>query len=134
MHVLSGVSAQLHHFGRRKQSMDFFFATPDDLLPVLLDVEGRRALAYTQCGHVNEPNVRSFCSAKELPTHFKTAPHEAYVHGPSYLVTEAGKPIALRQLAPFGGQVRWAIDQLTNSDSTELSHGGFLWRANSVTW
>lgn len=76
--------------------MAFFFATPEDLLPVLLDFEGRRAHPYTRCGHVNEPNVRSFCSAKELHTLFETAPHESYVHGPSYLVTEAGKPIALR--------------------------------------
>ncbi len=44
--------------------------------------------------------------------------------GPKYLVTEAGKPIAVRELSHFDGQERWSVDQLTNPDSTVLTHGG----------
>ena len=36
--------------------MAFFFATGDDLLPVLLSVEARHTVVYTPFKHVNEPS------------------------------------------------------------------------------
>src|SRR5262249_4142879 len=38
--------------------------------------------------------------------------------------TEAGTDVVLRELPPFDGRFRWAIDQLANPDSTILRHGG----------
>ena len=104
--------------------MAYFYATPEDLLPVLSNVEARRRIAYTLTGHVNEPKVRSFASARELPTLFEPAPTHSTATGYSYLLTEATKPISLRELAPYGGKSRWAVDQLNNPDSTVLRHGG----------
>jgi hypothetical protein len=105
--------------------MAFFFATPEDLLPVLLSVEARHDLAYTLCGHVNEQTVESFRTAQDLPSLFLSAPFESAVAGPAYLVTESTTSIALRKLSPHVGKERWAVDQLHNPDSTVLRHGGF---------
>jgi hypothetical protein len=104
--------------------MAFFFATPEDLLPVLLSVEARQSVAYTLCEHLHEPRVDRFLTAHELPTLFQPAPFESAVLGAAYLVTESATDIVLRQLSPFEGKDRWAVDQLCNPDSTVLRHGG----------
>ena len=46
------------------------------------------------------------------------------ISGPAYLVTDTDTEVALRELSPFQGHARWAIDQLANPDSTMLWHGG----------
>ena len=104
--------------------MAFFFATSDDLLPVLLSVEARHTVAYTLCDHVNEPRVDHFSTARDLRTLFQPQPFESAVLGPAYLVTESGTEVLLRRLSPYEGKDRWAVDQLANPDSTVLRHGG----------
>lgn len=105
--------------------MAFFFATPEDLLPVLLSVEVRHRLSYTRTGHVDKPSVESFQTAKDLPTLFQPAPFESAIVNPAYLVTESATDVVLRQLSPYEGRERWAVDQLSNHDSIVLRHGGF---------
>jgi hypothetical protein len=123
--MLTGAGQHNHQFGVGENSgMACFFATPDDLLPVLLSVEARQSVAYTPCGHVNEPRVDRFYTARDLPTLFQPAPFESAVAGPAYLVTESGTDIVLRQLSPYEGKDRWAVDQLYNPDSTIVQHGG----------
>jgi hypothetical protein len=100
--------------------MAFFYATADDLLPVLLGVEARHPVVYTPCGHVTKRKVAHFSTARDLPTLFQPQPYESAISGPAYLVTEAGTKVALRQL----GKNRWAVDALANPDSTILRHGG----------
>lgn len=92
--------------------MAHFFATPEDLLPVLLSVESRRAISYTLTGHFHEPTVRSFYTARDLPTLFERSATGSAASGHAYLVTEAPTAIVLRELTPYGGQPRWAVDQL----------------------
>jgi hypothetical protein len=104
--------------------MAHFFATPEDLLPVLLSVEASRTLAYTLTGHVDSPEAHSFHTCRELATLFEPSPTDAASTGPAYLITEATAPVSLRELPPYGGKNRWAIDQLLNPDSTVLRHGG----------
>jgi hypothetical protein len=104
--------------------MSYFFATPEDLLPVLLSIESHRQIKYTRYGHISEPTIESYATAKDLPTLFLPAPHESAVAGPSYVVTEFSATIALRRLSPRLGGERWAVDQLANPDSTVLQHGG----------
>jgi hypothetical protein len=106
--------------------MAFFFATADDLLPVLLSVEAKRAVVYTLCGHIHEPSTDHYQSARNLTTLFKPQPCESAVGGPAYLITEAGTEVVLRQLSQYEGKDRWAVDQLANPDSTVLRHGGLF--------
>lgn len=104
--------------------MAFFFATPDDLLPVLLGSEARQPVAYTLCGHVHEPSVVRYYTARDLPTLFLPASTESALSGAAYLVTEAGTDVILRPLSPFEEKQRWAVDQLYNPHSIILRHGG----------
>jgi hypothetical protein len=104
--------------------MAFFFATADDLLPVLLSVEARHAVVYTPFGHVFEPRANHFRTARDLPTLFRPQPFESAVSGPAYLVTEAGTEVVLRRLTRYEGKDRWSVDQLANPDSTVFRHGG----------
>jgi hypothetical protein len=86
--------------------MAFFFATPDDLLAVLLSVEAQQSVVYTPYGHVNEPRVDRFYTARDLPTLFQPAPFESAAAGPAYVVTESGTEIVLRQMSPYEGKDR----------------------------
>jgi hypothetical protein len=106
--------------------MSRFFATPEDLLPVFSSVEARRQVVYTLMGHVSEPDVRSFSAASELPTLFGPAPADSVSAGHAYLVTDATNNVSTRELSPYRGAPRWAIDQLNNPDSAVLQHGGFF--------
>ncbi len=104
--------------------MAFFFATADDLLPVLLSVEARHAVTYTPFDHVYEPRADHFLTVRDIPTLFQPQPFESAGSGPAYLVTEAGTEVVLRQLSHYEGRDRWSVDQLANPDSTVLRHGG----------
>ena len=106
--------------------MAHFFATPEDLLPVLLSVEGRRAISYTLTGHFHEPKVRSFSTARDLPTLYERSATGSAAADHAYLVTEQTTKVLLRELPPYGGRPRWVVDQLDNSDSTVLRHGGYF--------
>jgi hypothetical protein len=106
--------------------MAFFFATADDLLPVLLGVEAKYAVVYTPFEHFYELKADHFRTARDLPTLFQPQPYESAVGGPAYLVTEAGTDVVLRQLSRYEGRDRWSVDQLANPDSTVLRHGGLF--------
>jgi hypothetical protein len=104
--------------------MVFFFATGDDLLPVLLSVEAKHSIAYTPFDHIHEPIADQYRTARDLPTLFQRQPFESSVTGPAYLITEAGTDVVLRQLSRHEGKDRWSVDQLANPKSTVLRHGG----------
>lgn len=106
--------------------MAFFFATAEDLLPVLLSVEAKLAVVYTPFGHVYEPKVDHYCTARDLPTLFARQPCESAVGGPKYVVTEVGAAFVLRPLPRHEGKDRWSVDQLANPDSIVLLHGGLF--------
>ena len=106
--------------------MVFFYATANDLLPVLLTVEAKHAIVYTLFDHIHEPRAKQFRTARDLPTLFRPQPFELAVGGPAYLVTEVGAEVTLRPLPPYNGRNRWSVDLLANPESTVLRHGGMF--------
>lgn len=112
--------------------MPHFFATANDLLPILAAVESRRGLAYTLTGHMKSPEVISFRSGESLPTLRAPATSETASMGVAYLVTEIERLVVPRPIHVRGEEKPlWAIDQLENPDSTVLWHGGF-WGSNAL--
>jgi hypothetical protein len=105
--------------------MAVFFATPDDLLPVLLSIESRRPVVYTLFGSSSKPRVDHYTTARDLPTLFQPQPYGSAISGPAYFVTEAGTDVIIRHIRLNDGEDRWDVDQLANPDSTVLRHGGF---------
>ena len=118
--------SRARELGFVKYIVPFFFATGDDLLPVLSNVEAKRAVVYTPFGHIPGPTAERFRTARDLPTLFQPQPFESSIGGPAYVVTEAGTGVVLRQLSRHEGKDRWAVDQLANPDSTVLRHGGLF--------
>ncbi len=110
--------------------MPHFFATANDLLPVLAAVESRRRLVYTRTGHSPSPEVFSFPSGESIETLRAPATSETASTAAAYLVTEVDVPIVARPIQVRGeDKLCWAIDQLANADSTVLWHGG-VWRSD----
>ncbi len=81
---------------------------------------------YTPFDHIHEPRADHYRTARELPTLFQPQPFESAGACPTYLVTEAGTEVVLRQLSRYEGKDRWSVDQLANPDSTVLRHGGLF--------
>ena len=106
--------------------MAFFFATAEDLVPVLLSVEERIRIKYTPFGHFDTPDVKSFASIRDLPTLFVRRQTNRLLLARSIVVTELDGVVASRRIARYDDTTVWSIDQLENADSTVLSHGGFF--------
>jgi hypothetical protein len=106
--------------------MAFFYATAEDLLPVLLSVENKIRIKYTPFDHFKSPIVKAFASALELPTLSLPAPFESAATCPKYLVTHLDATVKPRKISRHDGKTVWSIDQLENDESTVFSHGGLF--------
>jgi hypothetical protein len=113
--------------------MPHFFATAEDLLPVLAAVESRLEIQYTLTGNHASKNIESWWHGRELPTFGQPSPVESAVSSPAYLITARGAVVNVRELPPIEGRERWAVDQLINPDSTVFWHGG-LFGANVLLY
>ena len=105
--------------------MAHFFATAEDLLPVLESIESSRSVAYTLTGQMEKHVVESFYTCRDLRTLFESASSDSATTSSSYLVTERDRVVSVRAVPSPTGKQRWAIDQLQNPDSAVLWHGGF---------
>ena len=102
------------------------FATADDLLPVFDLVERKNPLAYTLMGLHESPVLDTVGKGAAIPTLRDVIGTPNATACPSYLVTLEGAPVRVREVPLRTGGVRYAIDQLVNSDSITFSHGGFF--------
>ena len=100
-----------------------FYATSEDLLPLLASVESHLDVKYTPMGISSSKVVQSWHHGNELPTIGVPSPNESAISGPSYLVTLAATPVTPRLIRTECGD-SWVVDQLQNPDSTVLLHGG----------
>jgi len=101
-----------------------FFATADDLIPVFERVEAKHRLIYTLCGLHPTREQSSVSSGVAIPTLRSPAPFPNAISCPAYLVTAAGHPITIRDIPQKSGGIRYAIDQLVNSESIIIQPGG----------
>ncbi len=104
--------------------MPHFFATAEDLLPLLAAVESRLELHYTLTGHHGSKKIESWRHGRELPTLGQPSPTDSAVNCPSYLITTRDSKVNVRELASLFGRRKWVVDQLENPDSTVFWHGG----------
>src|SRR5262249_10458593 len=103
-----------------------FYATADDLLSVLVGVEGKHVLAYTLTGLFESPELLTFSAGAELPTLRAPAPQASATGCPTYLVTQANAIVHTREAPQHNGGMCYAVDQLINPHSITLSHGGLF--------
>jgi hypothetical protein len=101
-----------------------FYATREDLLPVLASVEDKLDVRYTLMDEYSSKDIDFFHQGRDLPTLSQPSPSESAANGPAYLVTLGAEPARPRELPAFDGRTRLVIDQLENPASTVLLHGG----------
>lgn len=104
--------------------MPHFYATSEDLIPVIEKVESKLSLKYARCGHFESADIHFYFSGLDLPTLGKPLAHESAVSDPAYLVSHRDTAIQTRELSEFKGRPRFAVDQAYNEHTTVLWHGG----------
>lgn len=106
------------------------FAAGADLLPVLEAVEAKHAIKYVHMKPNSTGGVTEFPGAKDLPDLGRAAAPDA-IRCESYLVTGRDLTVAPRRIVSNDGTVWYAIDQMINPDTVEMSPGG-LWNDDVV--
>jgi hypothetical protein len=99
------------------------FATRNDLLDLLADVESARSVQYAEAGMFDKPAPATFGSSSEIPglgTTHATSTNLA----PRFLLADAGVPFSVRPVLQRKGGTRYAVDQQKNPDSVALIPGG----------
>ena len=106
------------------------FAAGADLLPVLAAVEAKHPIKYALMKPNFTGDVTEYLPAADLPD-LGRAPAPDAVGCQSYLVTERDLTVAPRKIVSGDGTVWFAIDQMINPDTVEVSPGG-LWNDEVV--
>lgn len=102
-----------------------FYATRDDLLPVLEKVESKHSVAYTLMGSFESAQLTTVSFGAAIRTLGSPAPHPNAVAGYRYLVTPSEVQVVIREVPQRTGGIRHLVDQLVNPISIEFTHGGF---------
>jgi hypothetical protein len=96
-----------------------FFATKNDLVPLLEAVEAVREIRYVRFGRAASPTPVSCPTITALPK-LGVASHESAINGDTYLICGVAEGLHAREVA--GGFV---FDQLLNPDTVTFTPGGF---------
>jgi hypothetical protein len=100
-----------------------FYATEQDLGPVLSSLEAQKRLQYTLTGSFKMNRVQTYLSYVDIPE-LGQAHHPTAVANPSYLISLQGTPIRAREVPQKTGGVRYFFDQILNEDTVAFSPGG----------
>lgn len=101
-----------------------FFATANDLVPVLERVEAKHRIGYTLCGLFPSAELRSVLSGASIPTLREPAPRPDAIACPQYLITAHDRQVAIREVPQNKGGLLYAVDQLANPESVVFQPGG----------
>ena len=100
-----------------------FFATRQDLIPVIEQVEAKRSLKYVLTGLLHSPELTTYNSALDSP-HLGIASHESAINGDNYLVLDRADQVSIRPCPQNAGGTRYAVDQAQNPRTICFLHGG----------
>lgn len=103
-----------------------FFATKENLLPVLAAFDSKHQVKYTRTGLQFSPELVVYTSGNSVPTLGMSAPHSGAASGFNYLITPVDETIQIRTCRQNSGGIRYAVDQLINPRTICLLHGGFF--------
>jgi len=103
-----------------------FFATKEDIVPILLLVEANGPLKYERKGNFLKADIDSICifnSGVEIPTLGRATANSSHACE-TYLVADSGTPITLNFLRGNNGVERVSVDQRLNPDTVTFTAGG----------
>ena len=100
-----------------------FFATAEDLRPIIVAVESRYDIRYLECGLFDEEHRVIIPSLNTLASLSCASLGESN-REPTYLVIPAGVAVNIRPVPQRRGGVKYAIDQMANPGTIVLRPGG----------
>ena len=103
--------------------MALFFATKNDILPVLRGVEAHLPVKYVGFGHFPTPTAPVYHRGEDIPD-LGIAPGESHASCPCFLVCD---PSLKLNAYPVDGGRAYAFNQLRNPDTITYWTGG-LWK------
>jgi hypothetical protein len=106
-----------------------FYATKQDLAPVLSSLEAQKSLQYTLTGMFDKNRLQTYFSYTDIPN-FGQASHPNAIASPTYLVSLRGTALRALEVPQEAGGICFAISQMLNDDTIIFSPGG--WYGNSV--
>lgn len=101
------------------------YACDDDMLAIFDMVESRMPLAYVRMAQHTSPRLEMFERGRDLPG-IGREPNDVSVRTNSWLVTQHGLAIVPRTIKLTNGRISYAVDQLANEDTIEITPGGRL--------
>jgi hypothetical protein len=106
-----------------KSTIGNIFATRDDLVPVLQEVELRHALKYLECGLFGDAERPVFHSSSELENLGISVAGDSNLE-PTFLVLRSQASLKVREVLQRRGGIKYAVDQMNNPESIALKPGG----------
>ena len=105
--------------------MIHFFATREELLSVLTEIESEVDIHYAEAGMFEIPEVVKYSNSKEIPD--LGVSKIGYARGETMmLIGELAREFSLRESPQRRGGVRYAVDQLYNPHTVSLAPGGLF--------
>jgi len=100
-----------------------FYATREDLEPVILGIEAASSFRYARTGMHPSRIFQEYGSALEIPSLGRATGDQA-TSCEAYLVVPKDEKIAVREICQKTGDTRYAVDQLVNPRSVVFQSGG----------
>ena len=108
----------------------FFFATADDIIPVLRQFEANAPLKFVVMGNITTPNRPIYLHASDIPNP-GIATHETGNASTAYMVSLRDTKNHMRKLVGKSGEHRWTLDNGDNEESVILTMAG-LWEDGTL--
>jgi hypothetical protein len=106
------------------RSLLMFYATAQDLVPVLSSLEAQKSLQYTLTGLLKVNKLQTYFSFVDIPN-FGQASHPNAIANPTYLVSIRGAALHTSEVPQEIGGVRFNLSQQLNDDTITFSPGGW---------
>ena len=107
-----------------------FFATPNDIVPVLNRFGSNSAIKFVEVGNLTTPNRPIYLQSSEIPQP-GIATHETGNASTAYMVSLRDTKNHMRKLVGRDGQPRWTLDNGDNNESVILTMAG-LWGEDTL--
>src|ERR1700730_1137386 len=101
-----------------------FYATKQDLAPLLSSLEAQQNLQYTLTGMFDVNRLQTYFSYADIPD-FGRVSHPNAIGNPTYLVSLRGTTLRIQEVPQDAGGICFGISQRLNDDTISLCSGGW---------
>lgn len=102
-----------------------FYATKEDLLPVLKSIEEQSQIKYVLTGLLESADLQTYQTAADIPS-LGIAKHENAIACAAYLVADREKNIVSHKRPQNAGGVRYEVSQMGNPQTITFQPGGLF--------